>query len=998
MTQGKKTITEKLKGGAEELLQNVTPIAKKTNKNLHDYKIMSMVLTLGIMLILSYVLCFLSLVIKQLVNPYRQFLSMNPLKVYFGTLFDSPTIFILIMLVSAATGIYMGSKFKKMATSVDKRKIERSSRDTYGSADFLNYDEEIMKKTFDITTPDYPTGTPLGKTLNQLLCMPRDPKHDQYTNENMVVIGGSGRGKNFAGIDPIVLQRIALGESYLVSDTKGDIYRATAHIARERGFKVLMLNTKNFLVSDGWDALRDIREVPEETAHDLIDIYVSTIMENTRQGSGKGDKFWEDNESGYLRTLLHLVARSKNYNGDKTIVGLYDLVANKSTKELDGLVGGLPPIDTTHAAYANIKNMTSDDLKDKFRSGLATRLQKFATPNVASVLSSDDIRFEEMIYGKYAIYLVTDDSNSAYNFINSLFTSCFYYKLQSMADSLAFKSKLPTKVYAILDEFANASPIPDFSKKISTNRSKNIIFIFSIQAKAQLNKIYPDEEDTILGQCGVLLFFGANDAPTNKYISEETGSMTILSTTEMVEVPTLMEKAFFPLSKRVSKSDQKRYLLDETEVSALSKSGDKRCLIFVRGKGVVMADCYGRIEHPLWKLYKEEEPNSHVPRWVKEKYGEDYVQTSRYEFDPEKILVNDTPVFISAKEEMEINAKKDKNNSFYASPSAGDYKKATEENNNLMSAKTGASRLAMMSKNSQQKDESSVKTTYDYNPFTEEHDTNEFNDNFKTEADPNNSFTNDSDTSKKKTKEEKSPSTKTGRTIKTVSSVDALFGNEGLSEENPYDKNSCGQNSKKEEKTSSPDGHNTGPNNSCGEKNMDVNKDLRQEDDCGPLDKSCGQNFEDENAEKEEKKTAKGGQSKKNKRNNTSETDPASPAATGKDKNSVAKIPEDKKTEKRTKESENSGKDFSPQKNDKKVESEYPVARDAAPKRDENSVGKKQINGTDELKREDFSPHDNEDYKGTTRLVEQGQEEEVKPLIQPELNPFDYEYDDDEYL
>ena len=985
----------------EELLQNIIPIANKTNRSLHDYKIMTMVIMIGITLVLSYTLCFLSLVIKQIANPYRQVLSLDPFKVYLGTLFDSPTVFILVAIVSAATGYFIGLKFKKMVTSVDKRKIERSSRDTYGSADFLNYDEDIMKRTFDITTPDYPTGTPLGKTLNQLLCMPREPKHDQYTNENMVVIGGSGRGKNFAGIDPIVLQRIALGESYLVSDTKGDIYRATAHIARERGYKVLMLNTKNFLVSDGWDALRDIREVPEETAHDLIDIYVSTIIENTRQGSGKSDKFWEDNESGYLRTLLHLVARSVNYNGDRTIIGLYDLVANKSTKDLDGLVGGLPPIDTTHAAYANIKNMTSDDLKDKFRSGLATRLQKFATPNVASVLSSDDIRFEEMIYGKYAIYLVTDDSNTAYNFINSLFTSCFYYKLQSMADSLAFKGKLPTKVYAILDEFANASPIPDFSKKISTNRSKNIIFIFSIQAKAQLNKIYPDEEDTILGQCGVLLFFGANDAPTNKYISEETGSMTILSTTEMVEVPTLMEKAFFPLSKRVSKSDQKRYLLDETEVSALSKSGDKRCLIFVRGKGVVMADCYGRVEHPLWKLYKEDEPNSHVPRWVKEKYGDDYVQTSRYEFDPDSILVHDKPVFISAKDEAELEARKNRKHNFYSSPSAGDYKNTVEADNNFMSAKTGASRIAMMSKNPSTKEVPHTKTTYDYNPFTQEREENESQSKaYHNEAGPNNSFTKDTDGSKVRTNEEKKPSNKTSRTIKSVSSVDALFGNGGSSEGASYDKNSCGENSIEDKSKAMEERNCTGEEISCGENSIKENNDLRQQSGSDSPDNSCGQNSIEEKAEEYKESSAESKKPTRNIDNNKQNSDPASPAASEKGKNSVAKIPGEENSEEEVPKDENNTAKFSPQKKDKETQPEDPAASPAASEKDKNSVGKKNSKGTDELKvnMDEFSPHIDEDRKGTTRLVEQEHKEEVKPLIQPEINPFDYEYDDDEYL
>ena len=129
---------------------------------------------------------------------------------------------------------------------------------------------------------------------------------------------------------------------------------------------------------------------------------------------------------------------------------------------------------------------------------------------------------------KCAYFCITSDQDSTFDFLSSLFFSFLFIKLVRFADRNGVDGKLPKAVNFILDEFPNIGAIPDFKKKISTVRSRNISISVIFQNIAQLKNRYPyDEWQEIIGNCDTQIALGCTDEMTARFLSDRTGEVTI---------------------------------------------------------------------------------------------------------------------------------------------------------------------------------------------------------------------------------------------------------------------------------------------------------------------------------------------------------------------------------------------------------------------------------------------------------------------------------------
>ena len=69
-----------------------------------------------------------------------------------------------------------------------------------------------------------------------------------------------------------------------------------------------------------------------------------------------------------------------------------------------------------------------------------------------------------------ALYVISPDSHSTYNYILTIFYGQLLQRLYAQADRNG--GALDEQVYLLLDEFANIGKIPDFNQKLSTSRSR----------------------------------------------------------------------------------------------------------------------------------------------------------------------------------------------------------------------------------------------------------------------------------------------------------------------------------------------------------------------------------------------------------------------------------------------------------------------------------------------------------------------------------------------
>ena len=156
---------------------------------------------------------------------------------------------------------------------------------------------------------------------------------------------------------------------------------------------------------------------------------------------------------------------------------------------------------------------------------MQSRLGKFDSKDIADLTSSDTINFEEIGQEKTAVYVVSSDTHTTYNFLLTIFFSQMIQQLYDYADKAG--GKLPEKTFFILDEFANIGQIPDFDKKISTSRSRGISFSVILQNLDQLEAVYEKSYETIIGNCDTHVFLGSNSTKTLEYFSKALGEKTI---------------------------------------------------------------------------------------------------------------------------------------------------------------------------------------------------------------------------------------------------------------------------------------------------------------------------------------------------------------------------------------------------------------------------------------------------------------------------------------
>lgn len=580
----------------------------------HKEKIVTRLIGILVFFITAYVSILVMVKVHYMTLPYKVQIDYSPFNVLcrFYQQYDIG-MNLVIFAISIMMTYMVVVCYVRHNSLVADHGVVRSKNGTYGNSDWLNNDKRELKKTFDIVEDvSKPVNVPLGIYKDKLYCMPLNPKHNQFKNQNICVLGGSGSGKSFSTVEPFVMQRIAYGQSFLVTDTKGDICRKYYRLAEKWGFEVKVFNTIDFFNSCAWNCLQDIVEASEAQVYYYVDIYATTIIKNSSQG--KEEVFWPTNEQDLLRSILHLVCRSPSYEGRRTFTEVIRLV-NSSIEEILRALNAENEDSSASIASASIRNNKNISLLERFRSGLANRLQVFRTPEVCAVLSYDDIQFSEICKKKTAIFLITDSEKEAYDSITSLFITMLYNKLIEIANSPLYGGSLKVPFWIITDELCNMAAIMNLSRIISTNRSRKINFVLAIQSLSQLDKKYEGLAGNILSNCGTTYYFGNNDPMTTEYITQRAGSYTIKTRGESQEKPTIAPKLSLSLFKNVRTQEAKKTLI---EISDSDQMQSGEVIVFVSGKKPCKLEAYTAPHHALYRYCEEISIDNLKPKWVEQ--------------------------------------------------------------------------------------------------------------------------------------------------------------------------------------------------------------------------------------------------------------------------------------------------------------------------------------------------------------------------------------------
>ncbi len=328
---------------------------------------------------------------------------------------------------------------------------------------------------------------------------------------------GSGAGKSACYIKPNILQLLG---SYVITDPKGELYRDTSGFLKANGYNVRVLNLVNPDYSDRYNPLAHIID------HTSVDIIAHTIVVGATKGQPTNDPFWDNTAKMLLKACIYYVisvlpVEEQNLSSCLSIIragGSDDTLFDKL------FIDELKPEHPGRVQYENFKTAADKTMQSIIISTIS-KVETFDTPSMQRITTSNNFDFEELGRRKTAIFVITSAADSTYDFISTIFFSQMLQKLYAQADARG--GTLDNQVYFLLDEFANIGQIPDFNKKLSTTRSLGISISIVVQSLDQLEALYKDNYENIIGNCDTKVFLGSSSLKTCEYFQKSMGQTTI---------------------------------------------------------------------------------------------------------------------------------------------------------------------------------------------------------------------------------------------------------------------------------------------------------------------------------------------------------------------------------------------------------------------------------------------------------------------------------------
>ena len=426
--------------------------------------------------------------------------------------------------------------------------------------------------------------------------------NDNYNrNKNVIVFGPSGSGKSYSVAGPQLLQ---FNSNYVLSDPKGELLDTYGNVLLAQGYTVKVFNLKDRDRSDHYNLFAYIRN------EDDILVVTKNLVKNLKEdptAKTSADPIWEEGMTALLEALIGYVfyeekPENRNMNSVMTLLLMLETSDSNpnSVSQLDLIFEDLSirKPESFAAKQYKLYKMAPGKTAQSINVSLGLRMSAFNVPSIADICADDTIDLRELgSEKKAALFVVTPDTTTAYNFLAAvMFQQCFQV-LVDIADHRP-DHRLPRHLRFLLDEFPNIGMIPDFQILISTIRSRDIACTLIYQSLSQLKSQYKDDWATIYENCDSLIVLGAGSNPENlEFFSKALGKATI-------EVMNTSENKGSQGSYTKSYQALGRELMTPEELRTMPRN---LCLLMISGVAPFYSRKYDLQKHPNYPLVQAQE-------------------------------------------------------------------------------------------------------------------------------------------------------------------------------------------------------------------------------------------------------------------------------------------------------------------------------------------------------------------------------------------------------
>lgn len=533
-------------------------------------------------------------------------------------------IFFLFIMYALISG-----KWLHLITGVKITKDERnffvSNEGSHGTSGWMTKKERV--KILESGTAD---GLPCT-----ILCKTKDSgfsdefaeylglRSDSGLNKHIIAYGATGSGKSRGFVKPLMLKMSQLLEagkskqSMIIVDPKAELFEQYSEFLKDCGYTVRAFNLLDMENSDGWNCIGET-----EGDVDMVQSVAETIIRNTSEDGQKAD-FWDKAEQNLLIALILYVQSMRDpvtnellLIHERSLGTIYKILSSESAKSLDAKFQRLPLDHPARGPYGIFKQAASNLWGNVFI-GLGSRMNVFQNKLVDKITKYHEIDLELPGKQPCAYFCIISATDTAYEFLSSLFFSMLFKKLSDYARKHGDeRGRLPVEVNFVMDEFCNVGKLLDFKKTISVVRGYGINCQIIVQSIAQLSDRYPVKEwEEIVGNCDTQLVLGCNDMMTSEYISKRCGSVTIQLTNSMAPQTPL----FSPITREVTgyrqtKSNNTRPLMYPEEILQMD---NKECLVLIRGQKPLKELKIIPDELSDYKRLRYSRVADYIPKWRK---------------------------------------------------------------------------------------------------------------------------------------------------------------------------------------------------------------------------------------------------------------------------------------------------------------------------------------------------------------------------------------------
>ncbi|MCM1052736.1 MAG: type IV secretory system conjugative DNA transfer family protein [Ruminococcus sp.] len=346
-----------------------------------------------------------------------------------------------------------------------------------------------------------------------------------------LVIGSTGSGKTQTVVKPMVNLLAKKGESMIITDPKGEIYKYAATALKERGYKIIVLNFREPAHGNAWNPLTlpyiYYKQGNTDKSTELLDDVALNILYDQSKKGGDSD-FWEKSAADYFSGLalgLFYDAKEKEVNLNSinymSSIGEERYATSTYIKEYFNSKGQESSPYIFASNTINAPNETKGGILSTFRQ----KIRLFSSrESLSEMLAYSDFKMEDIGREKTAVFMIIHDEKKTYHSLMTIFIKQCYETLIDVAQENG--GKLPFRTNFILDEFANMPPLKDVDSMVSAARSRDIRFTFIIQNFAQLNDVYGKEvAEIIKGNCGNLVYLISTELAALEEISKMCGEV-----------------------------------------------------------------------------------------------------------------------------------------------------------------------------------------------------------------------------------------------------------------------------------------------------------------------------------------------------------------------------------------------------------------------------------------------------------------------------------------